>query len=183
MLEVMKDAAVVEDAAVLCLPLKLPGPPILAWKNFDELQPQIHFSTHLPTRSPPRRRPPDQHLSLATGLHPNVLSAGQGHLDARPHSSRTVGASQCRGVVRMDRLRNFGGIRNLPSLENAADTAAGDLLQSAMADSGGVSAVAAGHTGGLASGRHHLGVLVGGVADCCCALGVCGSDVLYVGKR
>jgi hypothetical protein len=32
-----------------------------------------------------------------------------------------MGTNKCRGVVRLDSLRDFGGHRNHPSFENAAD--------------------------------------------------------------
>lgn len=94
-------------------------------------------------------------------------------MDAHPHSPRIMRTNKCRGVVRLDSLRDFGGFRNHPSFENAADPAARNILQSPVAYSCGVPALVEGHAGGFTSGRHHLGVLVGDIANRCCTVGVC----------
>ena len=83
-----------------------------------------------------------------------------------------MGADGCRGLVRVDGLRDFGGDRNYSSSENAADRAVGNLLQSAVAYSCGVSTVVEWHVGWFAGGRHHVGILVGNIADRGCALGI-----------
>jgi len=71
-----------------------------------------------------------------------------------------------------DGVRDFGGHRNHPSCENAADRAAGDILQSAVAHSGGVSTLVKGHVGGITCGRHYLGVLLGDITHRRCAVGI-----------
>src|SRR5208283_1501968 len=76
-------------------------------------------------------------------------------------------------VAWLDSLRDFGGFRNHPSFENAADPTARDILQSFVAYSCGPPTLVKGHAGGFTSGRHHLGVFVGGIAHRCCPVGVC----------
>ena len=83
-----------------------------------------------------------------------------------------MGPDKCRGVVRLDGVRNFGGDRNLPPGEDASHRAAGDILQSAVAHSCGVSTVVEGYVGGFTSGKHHLVVFVGDIADRRCAVGI-----------
>lgn len=84
-----------------------------------------------------------------------------------------MGASKCRGVVRLDSLRDFGGLRNHPSFENATDPAARDILQSPVAYSCCVPTLVEGQVGRFAGGRHHLGVLVGDITHHRCTVGVC----------
>ena len=84
----------------------------------------------------------------------------------------TLGADKCRSVVRLDGVRDFGGHRNHPSGENAADRAAGDILQSPVAHSCGVPTVVKGHVGGFTRGRNHLAVLVGDIAHRRCTVGI-----------
>ena len=86
---------------------------------------------------------------------------GPVHLDAHPHPPGIVGTNRCRGVVRLDSLRDFGGLRNHPSFENATDPAARDILQCPVACYCGVPTLVKGPVGGFTSGRHILGVLVG----------------------
>ena len=83
-----------------------------------------------------------------------------------------MGPDQCRGLVRVDGFRNLGGHRNHSSGKDAADRAAGDFLQSAVADSCGVSTVVEGYVGGFTSGKHHLVVFVGDIADRRSAVGI-----------
>lgn len=139
------------------------------WLQFAyDLQPQSHFSTGRPIR----RCPQDQYLPLATGLYLNVLPAGKGHLDAHPHPPGIMGTDKCRGVVRLDSLRDFGGPRNRPPFENAANPAARDILQSPVAYYCGVSTLVDGEVGGFTSGRRHLGVPVGDLTHRCRTVGV-----------
>ena len=84
-----------------------------------------------------------------------------------------MGTDECRGVVRLDSLRDFGGLRNYPSFENAADPAARDILQSPVAYSCRIPTLVKGHIGGFTGGRHHLGVLVGDAPYRCRPVGVC----------
>jgi hypothetical protein len=74
-------------------------------------------------------------------------------------------------VVRLDSLRDFGGLRNHSSFENAADHAARDILQNPLACSCGVPTLVKGHVGGFTSGRHYLGVLVGDITHRCRTVG------------
>jgi hypothetical protein len=62
-------------------------------------------------------------------------------------------------VVRLDGVRDIGGHRNHPSCENATDRSAGDILQSAVAYSCGVSSMGKGDLVGFASGIHRLAFL------------------------
>jgi hypothetical protein len=80
-------------------------------------------------------------------------------------------------MVRLDGVRDFAGHRNHPPCENAADRAAGDILQSPVAHSCGVSTLVKGYVGGIISGRHHLGVLVGDITHRCRTVGVCVCDL------
>jgi hypothetical protein len=89
-----------------------------------------------------------------------------------PNASRTMGPDHRRGLVRVDGLRNFGGHRNYSSGEDAADRSAGNILQSALAYSCGVSSVVDGYVGRFTSGNHHLVVLVGDIAHRCSSLGI-----------
>ena len=88
-----------------------------------------------------------------------------------------MGPDRCGGVVRLDGVRNFGGHRNHPSCENATDRAAGDILQSAVAYSCGVSSMGKGGVVGFASGSHRLAVFVSAIADRRCAVGLCVCDL------
>ena len=84
-----------------------------------------------------------------------------------------MGTNRCRGVVRLDSLRDFGGLRNHSSFENATDPAVRDILQSPVAYYCGAPTLVKGQVGGFTSGRHHLGVLVGDITYRCCTVGVC----------
>jgi hypothetical protein len=88
-----------------------------------------------------------------------------------------MGTDKRCGVVRLDSLRDFGGLGNHPSFENATDRAAGDILQSPVAYYCGVSTLVKGYIGGFTSGRYHLGVLVGDITHRCCTVGVCVCDL------
>src|SRR5450631_332448 len=76
-------------------------------------------------------------------------------------------------MVCRDRLCDIGGLGNLSPIENAADPAARDILQSSVAHYCGVPSLGNGQVGGFASGRHHLGVLVGDLADHRRTVGLC----------
>ena len=93
-------------------------------------------------------------------------------MDARPYPSGTMGADKCRGLVRVDGVRDLGWNRNHTSGEDAADRPAGDILQNAVADSRSVSTLVNGYVGGIARGRDHVTVLVGAVAHRRRAVGV-----------
>jgi hypothetical protein len=84
-----------------------------------------------------------------------------------------MGTNKCHGVVRLDSLRDFGGHRNHPSFENAADPTARDILQSPVAYSCGLPTLVKGHVGGFTSGRDDIGVFVGDITHRCGTLGVC----------
>jgi hypothetical protein len=83
------------------------------------------------------------------------------------------GPWQPTSVVRLDSFRDIGGLGNHPAVEDAADFAAGNILQSPVAHYRGVPTLVKGHLGGLTGGKHHLFVLVGDLADRCSAVGVC----------
>src|ERR1700731_1489093 len=87
-------------------------------------------------------------------------------------------------MVCLDRVCDAGGLGDPPSVENAADPAARDILQSSLAHCCGVPSVGNGQVGGFAGGRHHLGVLVGVVTHhrrtlglCVCELHIQGGEV------
>ena len=84
-----------------------------------------------------------------------------------------MGTNKCHGMVRLVSLRNFGGLRNHSPFENAARTAAGDILQSPVAYHCGVPALVKQQAGGFTGGRHDLGFLVGAITHRCCTVGVC----------
>jgi hypothetical protein len=71
----------------------------------------------------------------------------------------------------------LAGIGNIRPCENATDRAAGDILQTAVAYSCGVSTLVKGYVGGITSGRQHLEVLVGDIAHHCRTVGVCVSEL------
>src|ERR1700722_5735699 len=155
-----------------------PNRSMIAWREIRrQLATQGYFHDHQPesdfsTERPVRRRPQDQYLPLAAALCLDVLRAGPRDVDAHPHPPGIMGSDQCRGVVCLDGVRNFGGHRHRPSGEDAADGGAGDLLQSALAYSCGVSTLVKGHVGGITGGKHHLVVLMGDITHRCCALGI-----------
>ena len=93
------------------------------------------------------------------------------------------GPDRCGGVVLVDGVCDFGGHWNYSSGENDTDGAAGDILQSAVAHSGGLSSLAKGSVVGFASGRHRLGVLVVAIADRCGSVGLCVCDLLLQTKE
>ena len=137
--------------------------------HLNDLQPQSHLSTSRQIR----RGPPDQHLPLASALHLDVLRAGQGYLDPRPHPPGTVGPNQCCGLVRLDSLRHLGWHRNHSPSKDAADRPPRDLLQSHVARPRGLSTLVKGHAGRFPSGRHHLVIPVGDLAHRRRPLGIC----------
>jgi hypothetical protein len=75
-------------------------------------------------------------------------------------------------MVRLDSLRNSGGLGNHPAFENASDPAARDILQSPVAYYCGVPTLVNGHVGGFIRGTHRLGVLVGDITHRCGTVGV-----------
>jgi hypothetical protein len=94
-----------------------------------------------------------------------------------------MGANECHRVVRPDSVRDFGGLRDHPPFEDATDPAAGDILQGPVAHSCGVPTVVKRRVGGLTSGRHHGGVLVGGFTHRRRTVGVCGCKLRLQSKE
>src|ERR1039457_2410311 len=76
-------------------------------------------------------------------------------------------------MVCLDRLRDVSGLGNPSSVENAADPAAGNIIQSSVAHYCGVPSLGNGQVGGFTGGRHHLGVLVGDPTDHRRTVGLC----------
>ena len=76
-----------------------------------------------------------------------------------------MGAKQRHSLVRLDGFRHFGRPWDHTTAKDAADTAAGDFLQSFMADDCGVSALVDKPACRLAGRGHDLSFLMGHFAD------------------
>jgi len=103
---------------------------------------------------------------------PLCSSYWEGTPDAHPNPPRIMGTDQCHGVMRLDSLRDVGGLRDHPSLEDAAYPVAGDLLQGPLACYRGVPTLVKGQAGGFTGGRHHVGGPLGDLAHRRCSVGV-----------
>ena len=80
-------------------------------------------------------------------------------------------------MVCLGRIRDVGGLGYLSSVENAADPAARDILQSSVAHYCGVPALGNGQVGGFTGRKHDLGVPVGDFTHHRRTMGLCVCDL------